>query len=120
TGSPSNDDFTAFQAEFGPYFIRLNGLTQELNAAQGHISTEDPRLQAYKHLTDTIFTVLDQFIAKRPSSYVSAFILVVVNQLTDDVLAQEKRLHSLSADVQQSYYAQYLAKSLADAKVGAV
>src|SRR5579872_37837 len=83
SGSPSNDDFTAFQTEFSPYFSRLNTLTQALNGAQGHIAREDPRIQQYKLLTDSIFTILDRFIAKRPASYVSAFVLVVVNQLTD-------------------------------------
>lgn len=120
TGSPSNDDFTEFQATFGPYFNRLSNLTQSLNAAQGHISRDDPRLQSYKQLSDSIFIILDAFIQKRPSSYVSPFVLVVVNQLTDDVLAQEKRLRSLSAAVQQGYYGQYLAKTIADAKVGAI
>jgi peroxiredoxin len=120
SGSPSNDDFTAFQTGFGPYFSRLNTLTQALNGTQGHIAREDPRLQQYKLLTDTILMTLDQFIGKRPASYVSAFVLVVVNQLTDDVMAQEKRLHSLSAEVQLGYYAQYLSKTLADAQIGAV
>ncbi len=116
-GSPSNDDFTTFQAMFTPYFTRLNALMKDLNASTGHA---DPSYQAYKKLTDTIFTVIDQFIQKRPNSYVSPFILVVVNQLTEDVMAQDRRLHSLSAAVQQGYYAQYLQKQLDDAKVGAV
>jgi thiol-disulfide isomerase/thioredoxin len=46
--------------------------------------------------------------------------LIVVNQLSEDVMAQERRLHSLSAAVRQGYYAQYLQKQLDDAKIGAV
>jgi thiol-disulfide isomerase/thioredoxin len=120
TGSPSNADFMEFQTRFNPYFTRLSGLAATINAAGGHISRADPLFQHYKLLTDTIFSVLDQFIREKPDSYVSAFVLVVVNQLTEDVMAQDRRLHSLSPAVQKGFYAGYLQKSLDDAKVGAV
>src|ERR1700722_17534145 len=119
TGSPSNDDFVAFQAQFNPYFSRLNVLMGMANAAGGG-ANKDSLFRNYKRLTDTIFTVLDGFIGQRPSSYVSPFLLIVVNQLTEDVMMQEKRLHSLSSTVQKGYYGQYLQKQLDDAKVGAI
>jgi thiol-disulfide isomerase/thioredoxin len=119
TGSPSNDDFVAFQATFTPYFTRLNAVMGQANSPAG-AGQKDSLFKSYKRLSDTIFMVLDQFIAKRPNSYVSAFTLVVVNQLTEDVMAQDRRLHSLSAAVQQGYYAQYLQKMLDDAKIGAI
>lgn len=119
TGSSSNDDFVEFQTRFTPYFSRLNALITQANS-ESAIAKRDPLFQHYKLLTDTIFTVLDGFIREKPSSYVSPFVLVVVNQLTQDVVAQDKRLHSLSPEVQKSYYAQYLQKTLDDSKVGAV
>jgi hypothetical protein len=119
TGSPSNDDFVAFQATFTPYFSRLNAVMGQANSPAG-AGIKDSLFKSYKRLTDTIFMVLDQFIQKRPNSFVSAFTLVVVNQLTEDVMAQDRRLHSLSAAVQQGYYAQYLQKMLDDAKIGAI
>jgi peroxiredoxin len=119
TGSSSNDDFVAFQTQFTPYFTRLNAVMSAANSPSG-ASIKDSLFRSYKQLTDTIFTSLDQFIQKRTSSYVSAFVLVVVNQLTEDVMAQDKRLHSLSADVRKGYYAQYLGKMLDNAKVGAI
>ncbi|WP_188929744.1 TlpA disulfide reductase family protein [Puia dinghuensis] len=119
TGSSSNDDFTAFQAMFTPYFTRLNAVMSVANTPAG-ASIRDSLFRTYKRLTDSIFISVDQFIAQRPNSYVSPFVLVVVNQLTEDVLAQEKRLHSLSADVQKGYYAQYLGPMLEKASVGAV
>jgi thiol-disulfide isomerase/thioredoxin len=118
-GSLSNDDFVAFQATFTPYFSRLNAVMGLANSPAG-AGLKDSLFRSYKRLSDTIFTVLDQFIQKRQNSYVSAFILVVVNQLTEDVMAQDKRLHSLSPAVQQGYYAQYLQKMLDDAKIGAI
>jgi peroxiredoxin len=118
-GSPNNDDFTTFQSLFTPYFTRLNGVMTLANSPAG-AAKKDSLFKAYKQLTDSIFVSVDQFIAKRPNSFVSPFLLVVVNQLTEDVTAQQKRLKSLSADVSKGYYAQYLGQQLEKASVGAV
>jgi peroxiredoxin len=118
-GSPTNDDFAAFQAMFTPYFTRLNGVMSQANSA-GAAANKDSLFKIYKRLTDSIFVAVDQYIARRPNSYVSPFVLVVVNQLTEDVMAQQRRLHSLSAEVQKGYYAQYLGPQLDKALVGAI
>jgi thiol-disulfide isomerase/thioredoxin len=118
-GSPTNDDFAAFQEQFTPYFSRLNGVMSQANSA-GAAVNKDSLFKVYKKLTDSIFASVDQYIARRPNSLVSPFVLVVVNQLTEDVLAQQKRLHSLTAEVQKGYYAQYLQPLLDKAAVGAI
>ena len=119
TGSPSNDDFTTFQAEFTPYFTELNAIVAKGNSPAGAL-IRDSLTKSIKRVSDSVFLTLDQFIKQRPNSYVSPFVLVVVNQLTEDVTAQDRRLHSLSPVVQKGYYAQYLQKMLDDAKVGAI
>jgi len=119
TGSPSNDDFAAFQEAFTPYFKELNALVAKGNSTEG-MSMRDSLTKSIKKVSDSIFIVLDRFIKEKPNSYVSPFVLVVVNQLTEDVVAQDRRLHSLSPAVQKGYYAQYLQKMLDDAKVGAL
>src|SRR5579872_116366 len=119
TGSPSNNDFTEFQDLFNPYFARLNMLMGMLHSPDG-ASRQDSLYRVFKSLTDSVFVMLDGFINRKTNSYVSAFVLVVVNQLTDDVVAQQRRLHSLSPAVQHSFYAEYLGKQLDDAQVGAV
>src|SRR6185312_9109669 len=119
TGSPSNDDFAAFQESFTPYFKELNALVAKGNSAEG-MTMRDSLTKSIKKVSDSIFVVLDKFIKEKPNSYVSPFVLVVVNQLTEDVAAQDRRLHSLSPAVQKGYYAQYLQKMLDDAKVGAL
>lgn len=119
SGSSSNDDFVAFQELFNPYFSRLNALMTTANSPAG-AAIKDSLFRQYKKLTDSIFVVIDQFVAKKSSSYVTPFVLVVVNQLTEDVAAQDRRLHSLSPEVQKGYYAQYLQKMVDDAKIGAV
>jgi peroxiredoxin len=119
TGSSSNDDFVEFQTVFNPYFTRLNTLMQKANSPAG-APLKDSLFHVYKRLTDSIFVVVDQFIGQKHHSYVAPFILVVVNQLTEDVTAQDRRLHTLSPEVLQGYYAQFLQKQLDDAKVGAI
>lgn len=119
TGSPSDDDFTTFQAEFTPFFTELNAIVAKGNSPAGAL-IRDSLTRSIKRVSDSVFLTLDQFIKQRPNSYVSSFVLVVVNQLTEDVTAQDRRLHSLSPAVQKGYYAQYLQKMLDDAKVGAL
>jgi thiol-disulfide isomerase/thioredoxin len=119
TGSSSNDDFVAFQDQFTPYFKELNGIVAKANTAE-FASKRDSLVQRSKQVSDSIFVLLDQFIKAKPNSYVSPFVMVVVNQLTEDVEAQDRRLHSLSPAVQKGYYAQYLQKMLDDARVGAI
>jgi len=118
-GSSSNDDFVEFQKMFNPYFVRLNSVMGMANSPAG-AAKKDSLFQVYKKLTDSIFNQIDGFVATKKSSYVTPFVLVVVNQLTEDVAAQDRRLHSLSPEVQKGYYAQYLQKMVNDAKIGAI
>ena len=119
TGSSSHDDFMELQKTFNPYFARLNTVTQLANSPAG-AKMKDSLFKVFKSIGDTVQQQEDQFIGKRKSSYVSPFVLVVLNQLTEDVTKQEQRLNSLSPEVQKGYYGQYLQKQIADTKVGAV
>ncbi|HWK06640.1 MAG TPA: TlpA disulfide reductase family protein [Puia sp.] len=118
-GSPSNDDFMEFQKTFNPYFARLNTVTQLANSPAG-AKSKDSLFKVFKSVADTVQNQLDLFLQTRKSSYVSPFVLVVLSQLSDDITKQEKRLKSLSPEVQKGYYGQYLSKQIADTKVGAV
>jgi thiol-disulfide isomerase/thioredoxin len=119
TGSPSSDDFTEFQTTFNSVFNRLNAVMMELRSPEG-ASKQDSLYRERNNLIDTIIVAMDRFVQRKPNSYVSAFGLYLVNQLTEDVAAQERRLQSLSAAVRQGSYAQLLQKTLNDAKIGAI
>jgi peroxiredoxin len=67
-----------------------------------------------------IQTQVDSFIQQRKSSYVSPFLLVVVNQLSDDIFLLERRYKSLSPEIQQSMYGKYLVEQIENGKVGAI
>jgi peroxiredoxin len=120
TGSSSNDDFVEFQGMFNPYFARINSVIGLANSPEG-AKSKDSLFRVYKKLADTVQTALDQYIEKKHSSFVAPFVLVVLNQISEDAtVAQERRLHSLAPEVQKSYYAQYLQKQIDETKIGAI
>jgi peroxiredoxin len=118
-GSSSNDDFQEFQKTFNPYFVRINSVMQLANSPEG-AKVKDSLFKIYKRVADSVMNELDVFIAGKRSSYVSPFVLVVLNQLSEDVGRQEKRFNSLTPEVQKGYYGQYLKKQLDEARVGAI
>src|SRR5580704_11254182 len=118
-GSPSELDFKAFEQGFNPYFARINQLSQLANSPDATLK-KDSIGDAYQIAVMTIQVKVDSFIQKRRSSYVSPFLLVVVNQLSDDVFLLEKRYQSLSPEVQQSMYGKYIREQIDNGKVGAV
>jgi peroxiredoxin len=118
-GSASETDFKAFEQIFNPYFARLNQLSQLANAPEA-AAQRDSVGEAYQAVTMAIQLNVDSFIQQRKSSYVSPFLLVVVNQLSDDVFLLERRYKSLSPSVQQSMYGSYINDQINNGKVGAL
>jgi peroxiredoxin len=118
-GSASELDFQAFQRIFNPNFTQINQLSQLANSPEG-VDKKDSIANAYRQEVMAIQVKVDSFIYLRKSSYVSPFLLVVVNQLSDDVFLLEKRLQSLSPEVQQSMYGKYLKEQIDNGKIGAV
>lgn len=119
TGSSSHNDFMDFQREFNPLFARLNVISQQANDPASSVR-RDSVVNAYNALASDIETRLDQFIANHKSSYVSPFVLIVTAQLSDDPLLMERRYLSLTSEVQNGMYGQYLKEKIANDKIGAV
>ncbi len=118
-GSASESDFQSFEQDFNPYFARINQLSQLANSPDAALK-KDSIGDAYQIAVMTIQVKVDSFLQKRRSSYVSPFLLVVVNQLSDDVFLLEKRYQSLSPEVQQSMYGKYIREQIDNGKIGAV
>lgn len=119
TGSASELDFLRFERVFNPLFGQMNVLSQLAGSPQGALK-KDSVMLAYQALAMTIQMKVDSFIQANRSSYVSPFLLVVVNQLSDDVFLLERRLQTLSPTVQQSMYGKYLQEQIENGKVGAI
>ena len=118
-GSPSNNDFNEFQQIFNSQIIHLNSLSQTINASQ-QIPKDDTVMKQYVAVIAQVQASIDQFLQQKKSSYVSAFMLVVFFKISDDVFLLEKRLNSLSPQVQNGFYGSYLHQQIAINKVGAI
>ncbi len=118
-GSSSELDFQAFEQEFNPFFAQINQLSQLANSTDPAIK-KDSIGEAYQATVMMIQIKVDSFLQKRKSSYVSPFLLVVVNQLSDDVFLLERRYQSLSPEVQQGMYGKYIREQIDNGKIGAV
>lgn len=119
SGSASEDDFLTFQKRFNPYFAHINQLSQLANAPEATLK-RDSIGNAYQLAVAALQLQVDSFILKRNSSYVSPFLLVVVNQLSDDIFLLERRFKSLTPKVQQSMFGQYLNDQIENGKIGAL
>ncbi len=119
SGSPSETDFQHFEEVFNPLFMKMSQLNQLANSPDG-ASKKDSIMAAYQDLTMTIQVKVDSFLQKNKSSYISPFLLVVVNQLSDDVFLLERRYLSLSPSVQHTMYGNYLQEQIENGKVGAI
>jgi len=119
TGSPSNDDFVEFQKTFNAYFVRLNTLSK-LSNSPAAVGKGDSISKVYVSTVAAVQSELDRFIQAKKSSYVSPFILVVVNQLSEDVFLLERRYNTLSPEVQSGYYGKYLKELIDNGKIGAL
>src|SRR5450432_331555 len=118
-GSASESDFIAFEQTFNSYFAQLNQFSQLSNSPDA-ASKRDSIGEAYQAVAMAIQLGVDSFIQQKKSSYVSPFLLVVVNQLSDDVFLLERRYNSLSPEVQESMYGKYIREQIDNGKVGAV
>jgi thiol-disulfide isomerase/thioredoxin len=118
SGSMSNQDFVEFSRAFNPLFGRAQQLAQQLNS--GAPDPGDRNRQAYAATISEMQAKTDQFISARKSSVVSAFAVMVMTQVTEDIFVTEKRFLALDPAVQQSYFGRMLEQQIADGKIGAV
>jgi peroxiredoxin len=118
-GSSSENDFISFQQAFTPYFSHLNQISQLANSPDG-AGKKDSIETVYQSVVMSIQLKVDSFIQQKKSSYVSPFLLVVVNQLSDDIFLLERRYLSLSSNVRESMFGKYLKEQIDNGKIGAV
>jgi len=119
SGSPSHEDFVEFQNVFNPHFARLNALSQLANSAAG-AAKRDSISKAYTAAAASAQSALDKFLQEKSSSYVSPFVLVVLNQLSDDIFVLEKRFNMLAPQIREGFYGKYLKEQIDNGKIGAI
>jgi len=119
SGSPSHEDFISFQKVFNPLIGALNATVASINKA-----TQKPEYDAltktYDSLKKTVQAEIDKFIAAKPKSIISPFMLFVTADLYDDPVLMEKRYNSLDASVKNSSISKNLYSYIQYNKVGAI
>ena len=80
----------------------------------------DSIMMAMNTTKEDIQKGIDQFIEKRQSSAVSAFLIAATIQLNDDIFLTEKRMNSLKPSALENMYGIYLKETIAEAKINAV
>ena len=119
-GSQAHKDFIAFNQIFNPIMGNLNA-----TAAQLQREAAPEKRQAFIGQYDSLIRVLSaevgNFVAARPASYVSPFLLWVTAQVTPDILVLEQHYNLLDTSIsRQTQIGRSLGQYIASGKVGAV
>ncbi|MFY7795049.1 MAG: redoxin domain-containing protein [Chitinophagaceae bacterium] len=118
SGSKAHDAFTAFNNEFSAPFGKVSALAQQLNG--GASDSSGTLRKQYEAVVADINRRTDDYIRKYDQSVVAPFAILVMSQLTEDLTIMEGRFALLKATARESFYGQMVAKTLSDAKAGAV
>ena len=116
TGSVLHNDFADFKKTFDPLFENLMRLNQQWQMG----IRSDSIATAMNDAKSIIKTAIEEYIKKRSSSPVSAFLLAATLQLEDDILITERRFNVLKPVALNNMYGSYLKATIADAKVTAI
>jgi peroxiredoxin len=118
-GSVSHKDFMQFQETFTPIFTSLN-----TTAAAIRTTPPGARFDSLskKYNSYMVFAQLeiDKFIASKPKSFVSPFLLYVTVNLDDDIVKLEHRYHKLDTSIRNSGIGKNLQSYIEFYKVGSV
>jgi peroxiredoxin len=118
-GSQSQNDFLEFNKKFNPLIAELNGFAALIQQENDDKKKED-LFKKYDSVVKKVDAEVAGFVASKPSSYVSAFLLSVSAQVLANPVVMEQRFNSLSEDVRNSEIGKGLAQSIAYFKIGAV
>ena len=118
-GSRSHNDFNDFRNVFNPLVGELNAAAAQINQA-GDEKSHKVLMAKYDSIRNLINSEVEKFIAAKPASHVSAFLLMVTAQLLDDVMVMDQRFNSLDNSVRNSLLGKAVAEAIAYNKIGAI
>ena len=118
-GSQAHKDFEQFRNVFNPLVADFNGTVALINKADNEKKREQLMVQ-YDSLLKRINSEVASFVAAKPNSFVTPFLLYITGQMLDDPMVLEQRYNSLSENIRKSLIGKSLAEYIAYNKVGAV
>jgi peroxiredoxin len=118
-GSASHKDFQNFLDLFEPLYQQLGSLVNSINSMVPGPG-RDSLMGIFTNTQQNIQNQFDKYIAAKPHSMVSLFVLDNTSKAYDDPVLLEKRFNVLDKTVRNSEAGKRLAQSIANNKIGAV
>ena len=118
-GSPSHNDFSEFLRSFLPLAQQLSSLANTINNTMPG-AQRDALMTGYTTAQLNIQKEIDRFVAAKPASHVTAFVLNATYQFNDDPMVLEARFHKLDEAIRNSQSGLQLQAFIAESKIGAV
>ncbi len=119
TGSQAHKDFEQFRNVFNPLVADFNGTVALINKTENEKKREQLMVQ-YDSLLKKINSEVGSFVAAKPNSFVTPFLLYITGQMLDNPMVMEQRYNSLSENIRSSLIGKSLSEYIAFNKVGAV
>ena len=119
TGSQAHKDFEQFRDVFNPLVADFNGTVALINKTDNEKKREQLMAQ-YDSLLKKINSEVGSFVAAKPGSFVTPFLLYITGQMLDDPMVMEHRFNSLADNIRNSLIGKMLSEYIAFNKVGAV
>jgi len=116
TGSKTHNDFVDFKKTFDPLFQRLNAANQQWQMGFQSDSLANVMTKTREQIKKSI----DDFVKRKNTSPVSAFLLAATMQAEDDIFVTERRVNQLKGNALKNMYGNYLQTMIAEAKITAV
>jgi peroxiredoxin len=119
TGSASHKDFEVFRKTFDPLALQLNSAAITINAMAAG-PERDAMMKTYNTIQENVQKAIDKYLAERPGSIVTPFMLYVTAQFNDDIVLLDKRFKLLNESARKSQIGTSLGEYIASRKVGAI
>jgi len=118
-GSKAHDDFQEFKNIFDPLVGELSAVAAQLN--RGPAAEERAVLEVkYDSISTLVQAGIDEFIIKKPASYVSPFLLTITLQMNDDLALLESRYNKLDPAIKKSRIGTSLYQHIVSSRAGQI
>lgn len=120
SGSKLNADYTLYNQRFNPIKERLNKLANTINKLAAG-KQRDSLVLKFNVERKNVVKELNKFIAEKPNSEVTAFVLYVVNPVLEGGVAElEQKYALLKSNAKKSIYASIIEGMINDSKIGGI
>lgn len=118
-GSKSHNEFDDFRKVFNPLIGELNAAAALVQKAENDKKRE-AFMKNYDSLSKKVNEEVGKFVAAKPASYVTPFVLFVTAQVNDDIALMEQRYQMLDASIRSSGIGKALFEYINYNKMGAL